>query len=125
MTLKINNGRDGWRFVASLVEPGDFDESTTHEVEVKLKKLPAQKWRDMGSDEKRLQVDVIRESLLDVKIPDENGGFIDPEAAKAFLLGEQWAVRCLFQYQSGLQNGLTSGEVKQVLLGNSRPAATT
>jgi len=118
--------RESRRFVALLIEEGDFTQVFEHEMEVELKIFSPTEWEARMEDKKLLQKDVLAETLLDAKTLGENNKPVAfDNAVKQVVLAEPWAVRSLYAYQSGFQVGLTSIEVKNQLLGNLTPLATS
>jgi hypothetical protein len=107
------------RFIAALLAVADFGKTFEQFIEVELKVFSVDDWKiktKNGASDR----DILRDSLLDAKgILDENDQPVPfDDALKEQLLNEPWVVGGLIQYQIGIQRGISTEQVKKVLLGN-------
>jgi len=118
MALKIAQ-KNTMRFMAVLLALADFGKTIEQNMEVELKVFSVDDWRQFTKNTTSDR-DILKASLLDAKgvVDDNNQPIPFNDELKETLLNEPWIVSGLIQYQIALQRGVSTDQVKKLILGN-------
>ncbi len=104
-------------FLAAFVLNLDNGRTETQHSPMTLKVFGVSEWKDKVKN--ALIQDVMADSLLKMDVQGENGEDLPfTDEVKKAVLEDPDLLAQLWEYQKGIQNGISTDQVKKVLLGN-------